>query len=83
MKWSSPQCVAALSMLFSGAVLCYIAYFLSENKDVPDGALWYLGQVIVFAGSVFGLKGYTDSKYIKFKNDIKQEIQNEISEMKR
>ncbi len=46
----------AVLMLVSGIILCYIAFFSSENKDVPDGTLWYLGQTIVYAATIFGFK---------------------------
>lgn len=74
MKWTSPQCVSAMVLLASGVLLCYIAYFGSDIKDVPEGALWYMGQMLVYAGGIFGIKLYADGKFVRFKQDIKDEL---------
>ena len=42
--------------LISGIVMCYIAFFRSADGDVPNGALWYFGQTMVYAATVFGFK---------------------------
>lgn len=74
MKWSSPQTVSAMALLISGVLLCYIAFFLSEDKDVPEGALWYFGQTLIYAGGIFGIKLYADGKFIRFKKDIEDKM---------
>lgn len=74
MKWSSPQTVSAMVLLASGVLLCYIAFFLSDSKDVPEGALWYFGQTLIYAGGIFGIKLYADGKFIRFKKDIEDKI---------
>lgn len=47
---------SAVVTLLSGIVMCFIAFFMSENPDVPSGALWYFGQTIVYAATIFGFK---------------------------
>lgn len=53
---------SACFMLLSGVVLCFLAFFLNVSEHVQDNALWYSGQTMVYAGSVFGLKAYVDGK---------------------
>ena len=50
------QYTTAVVTLISGIVMCYIAFFRSGDGDVPNGALWYFGQTMVYAATVFGFK---------------------------
>jgi len=45
--------ISALLMVVSGIVLSFIS--LNEYSDVQPGVLAYVAQVLVYAGSVFGL----------------------------
>ena len=75
MKWTSPQTVSAMILLLSGVILCYIAFIMSDANDVPEGALWYFGQTLIYAGGIFGIKLYADGKFIRFKKDIENKIE--------
>lgn len=50
------QYCSALITLASGIVMCFMAFLLSPVDDVPNGALWYFGQTIVYAATIFGFK---------------------------
>lgn len=54
------QYATAVVTLMSGIVMCYIAFFRSEEGDVPSGALWYFGQTMVYAATIFGFKLVVD-----------------------
>ena len=55
--------VTAVVLLLSGIVLCFISFFSPPVKgEISDSVLWYLGQSLVYAGSVFGFKNYIDYK---------------------
>lgn len=71
MKWTSPQCVYAGLSLMLGFLLVYLDFFLTETHEIHDNSLWVLGQCFIFAGTVFGFKGYIDGKFIKFKEDMR------------
>ena len=58
------QYITAVLTLISGIVMCYIAFFKSEDGDVPSGALWYFGQTMVYAATIFGFKMVVDD-YIR------------------
>lgn len=72
MKWTSPQCIAAFVALISGILLCYLDFYLSEAHEIHDNSLFVLGQLLIFSAGIFGVKGYVDGKFIKFKNDLTQ-----------
>lgn len=50
------QYTSSVVTLISGIVMCYIAFFKSAEGDVPNGALWYFGQTMVYAATIFGFK---------------------------
>lgn len=52
---------SAIAMLTSGVVLTFLSFFLNDY-DVNDGVLWYVGQTLVYAGSIFGVTVYVNSK---------------------
>jgi hypothetical protein len=62
MKWTSPQTVSALGSLLLGFTLIYLDFFMAENNEVHDSTLWVLGQAFIYAGSIFGIKGYVDGR---------------------
>lgn len=77
MKWTSPQCVYAGLSLGLGFLLIYLDFFLTESHEIHDNSLWVLGQCFIFAGTVFGFKGYIDGKFIKFKEDLTKKNESE------
>ena len=72
MKWSSPQAVTAVGSLVLGFVLIFLDFFMTETHQVHDSSLWVLGQCFLYAGSIWGLKGYVDGKFVKFKNETEK-----------
>lgn len=66
------QYVTAIVMLVSGMVLTYLSFF--RDGDVAKGVLWYTGQAIVYAGSIFGVAMYVNSKGHEIKNYIDKRI---------
>lgn len=58
----------AVIMLLSGMVLTFLSFF--RNGDVVEGVLWYAGQTMVYAGSIFGITMYVRTKSGEIKNYI-------------
>lgn len=55
------QYITAIFTLFTGIVMCFLSFFLN-GYIVHDSALWYFGETIAFAGGVFGIGIYVNSK---------------------
>jgi len=81
------QYITAIFTLLTGIVLCFLSFFLNDY-EVHDSALWYFGETIAFAGSIFSVGIYTnhqikkaelrlntkiDDKMKKFDNLFKEE----------
>lgn len=78
MKWTSPQCITAVGSLVLGFLLIFLDFFLTVNNEIHDGSLWVLGQAFLYAAAMFGVKGYVDGKFIKFKENMKNEGERKI-----
>lgn len=62
MKKLSIQQYSAVGMLLFGCVLTACGFFTEPVGQVHNSVLYILGQALVYAGSVFGLKNYVDIK---------------------
>lgn len=50
------QYTTAVVTLASGIIMCYVSFFMSGSQDIPSGALWYFGQTLIYAATIFGFK---------------------------
>jgi len=53
---------AALAALASGITMCFLSFFMSPEHEIGNSVLFYLGEMLVFSGSILGLKNYIDYK---------------------
>lgn len=61
---------SAIGMLTSGVLLTFLCFFLNGH-DVTDGVLWYVGQTLVYAGSIFGVGIYINSRIASISSNPK------------
>ena len=47
-------------LAMSGVVLCFLAFFESEEGEIGSTVLWYFAQTLIYAATAFGMKGYID-----------------------
>lgn len=52
---------SAIAMLLSGMALALLSFFLN-HYEITDSVLMYVAQVLVYAGSIFGVSIYLRSK---------------------
>ena len=64
------QYSTAIAMVGSGIVLAFLSFWMTENHDITDGVLWYVGQALAFAGAVFGISLYVKTKVGEVKSEI-------------
>lgn len=69
------QYSTAVFMLLSGVVLTYCSFFM--KGDVLDSVLWYAGQTMVYAGSIFGVSVLIRTKSGELRNYIDERIREE------
>ena len=56
------QYVTASVSIISGITLAFLSFFLNKH-NIEDSILWYIAQTFVYAGSIFGVSAYMNSKF--------------------
>lgn len=63
------QYISASVMLLSGVILAFVCFFLN-HYEINDSVEWYVSQVLIYAGSVFGISIVINSKFDNIKNKL-------------
>ncbi len=61
---------SACALLASGVVLAFIAYFRSPLGEISEGVLWFTAQCLIYAGSIFGVSVYVQSKVAEIRANL-------------
>lgn len=56
------QYITASVSVLSGILLAFLSFFLNKH-NIEDSILWYIAQTFVYAGSIFGVSAYMNSKF--------------------
>lgn len=68
---------SAIALLASGVAMAFLSFFLNGG-EVRDSVLWYVSQTLVYAGSIFGVGVYIQSKW----GDVKGYVDKMVNEKK-
>lgn len=68
-KKESLQQFTAVGMLIFGCTLTAVGFFMEPQGEVSSSVMWILGQCLIYAGSVFGLKAYIDTNLRNHERD--------------
>ncbi len=52
--------LTAVFMLLVGVALAFIALFMPPPGEIHDSVLYIFAQILIYAGSVFGISAYID-----------------------
>ena len=63
------QYTSAVAAIASGIVLSFMQYV--GYGDLSTGVLTYVGQMLIYAGGIFGVTMYWNGKYVELKSMIK------------
>ena len=74
------QYITAIFTLFTGIVMCFLSFFLNDYI-VHDSALWYFGETMAFAGGVFGIGIYVNSKVKNAEIRLNTKIDNKMQKV--
>lgn len=56
------QFASASLLLTSGVVMAFCGFFVAPKGEISDSVLWYFSQCLIYAGSVFGVSAYINTK---------------------
>ena len=80
-KWKDiTQYGSAIIAIASGIGLSYLQYF--SQGDLSDSILYYVAQMLIYAGSIFGVTMYYNGKFGEL-NAIVRKNKNDIDSINR
>lgn len=68
------QVFSALAMLLSGVALSIAGFIVPPVGEISDSVLWFFAQCLIYAGSIFGVSIYVQSKFTEFKNQLENKV---------
>lgn len=66
----------AVFAVVSGIALAYLSFCI--YGDVKDSVLWYMSQVLIYSGGIFGVSIYFKTKLGTFESQAMQKLKDEI-----
>ena len=54
-----------MMLLASGILLAYISLFLPPPGEIDDSVIYIFAQILIYAGSIFGIEHYINEKLKK------------------
>lgn len=66
------QTLSAIGMLVMGSALAIAGFCVPPVGEISDSVLWFFSQCLIYAGSIFGVGSYIQSKF----DDIKKAMDN-------
>lgn len=55
--------IMSVVLMASGILMAFLCFFLTENHDVTDGVLFYVGEAFVTSGALLGVGLYVKNKF--------------------
>ena len=73
-KRTAFQVYSAVGMLLAGVALSVAGFCVPPVGERSDSVLWFFAQCLIYAGSIFGVSIYVQSKFTDLKKEISKEI---------
>ena len=67
------QVYSAIGMLISGVALSIAGFIVPPVGEISDSVLWFFAQCLIYAGSIFGVSIYVQSKFKELKHELEDE----------
>ena len=68
------QVFSALAMLLVGVALSIAGFIVPPVGEISDSVLWFFAQCLIYAGSIFGVSIYVQSKFTELKNQLENKV---------
>lgn len=65
---------SAVGMLVFGVIITGAGFIVPPLGEVHDSVLWILGQILIYAGSIFGITMYAKSKLTEIENKVNNHL---------
>lgn len=57
------QVCTAVGMLAAGVLLSVAGFIVAPMGQIHDSVLWFFAQCLIYAGSIFGVATYVNTKF--------------------
>lgn len=64
------QVYSAVGMLLAGVALSVAGFCVPPVGEISDSVLWFFAQCLIYAGSIFGVSIYVQSKFSELKDQL-------------
>lgn len=64
------QVYSAMAMLLAGVALSVAGFMVPPVGEISDSVLWFFAQCLIYAGSIFGVSIYVQSKFSELKDEM-------------
>ncbi len=66
----SIQVWSAVGMLAMGSALVVAGFIVPPTGEVSDSVLWFFGECLIYAGSIFGISIYVNGKIHNIRREL-------------
>ena len=66
--------IMSVVLMASGILMAFLCFFLTENHDVTDGVLFYVGESFVTSGALLGVGLYVKNKFGQISNYLHEKL---------
>lgn len=70
------QVWSAIGMLVAGVVMTAAGFIVPPLGEISDSVLWFFAQCLIYAGSIFGVSIYVQSKITDLKSRLEEAFPN-------
>lgn len=68
-KHISSRLLSAYLLLISGTCMAFAGFCVPPVGEISHSVLWYVSQSLIYAGSVFGVSAYVDTRIKKITDE--------------
>lgn len=68
------QVWSAIAMLAAGVIMTAAGFIVPPVGEISDSVLWFFAQCLIYAGSIFGVSIYVQSKLSDLKDKLEDII---------
>ena len=66
------QIYSAVAMLAAGVALVVAGFIVPPTGEISESVLWFFAQCLIYAGSIFGIGLYVNTKIDVLKRQIQK-----------
>ncbi len=77
------QIFSALGMLAAGTGLSVAGFVVEPTGEIHDSVLWFFAQCLLYAGSIFGVGIYVNSKFDHLADKLRNSLGRQREEEER